>query len=315
MDNRADRVSPAGVALPVRELLAASAAPRQRAVDEHMFTVTWSGLTATFRLQLFTAAGVRPVAIATQTRGEGMSLTNNAEIYAAEVWRRHFPNLAEPPVWIQLELFPDRPDDNERFTLVTFAEVRPYELADPAWIPMSDATTGRLVGAQVDRSRGSGYKPRAPEPEEQPVYQVAWVSLLPRPAGVNRGCISGVPPWWRRLGRQILPRHGPRDCCYYHGVSWHKVSAAAIRIIAQVRREGLSGEAFAGRAADLADAQDMPVIELRALGELLSPPIGIQLGQDSEGHEFYINGRHRTTAMLDAGVRRTVVIRWKMPDA
>jgi len=42
------------------------------------------------------------------------------------------------------------------------------------------------------------------------------------------------------------------------------------------------------------------------------------LGGDGSGRDFlrdqlrgYTNGRHRTTAMLDSSVRRTVVIRWK----
>src|ERR1019366_3703538 len=87
----------AGENIPVtRELLAACAVPRQRVADEHMFTVTRGDgfRIGTFRLQLFTAAGARPVAIATQMAGEGGSLTNRAETYAAEVWRRHFPDAA-----------------------------------------------------------------------------------------------------------------------------------------------------------------------------------------------------------------------------
>ena len=68
----------------IRGILEAHAATRQRVTDEHMFTIT-SGTArmGTFRLQLFTAPGARPVAIATQTTGEGGSLTNRAEKYAA----------------------------------------------------------------------------------------------------------------------------------------------------------------------------------------------------------------------------------------
>jgi hypothetical protein len=58
-----------------RELLVTCAAARECVADEHMFTVTHGGiLVGTFRLQLFTAPGVRPVAIATQSTGEGDSL-------------------------------------------------------------------------------------------------------------------------------------------------------------------------------------------------------------------------------------------------
>jgi hypothetical protein len=52
----------------VRDLLAAHAAARERTADQHMFTVSsWNGARmGTFRLQLFTAPGTRPVAVATQ---------------------------------------------------------------------------------------------------------------------------------------------------------------------------------------------------------------------------------------------------------
>jgi hypothetical protein len=57
----------------VRDLLAAHAAARERTADDHMFTVSsWNGARmGTFRLQLFTAPGTRPVAVATQGPAEG----------------------------------------------------------------------------------------------------------------------------------------------------------------------------------------------------------------------------------------------------
>jgi hypothetical protein len=56
----------------VRELLASHAGARQRVADDYMFTVTRDGYrVGTFRLQLFTAPGTRPVAVATQTAGRG----------------------------------------------------------------------------------------------------------------------------------------------------------------------------------------------------------------------------------------------------
>jgi hypothetical protein len=62
-------------------------------IDDHMFVVEQGGpYPATFRLQVFTAAGYRPVAVAAQPPREGPSLTNWAERYAEEVWRRHFPD-------------------------------------------------------------------------------------------------------------------------------------------------------------------------------------------------------------------------------
>ncbi len=68
-------------------LLRLHAGPRTRSVDEHMFRVDRSS----FRLQLFTAPGLRPVAVATQTVGEGASLMNRAERFAEAIWQRHCP--------------------------------------------------------------------------------------------------------------------------------------------------------------------------------------------------------------------------------
>ena len=64
--------------------------------NDHMFTAgeSW-GIPCTFRLQLFTANGHRPVALATQTADEGTSLTNAAERCAARVWELHTPEVAE----------------------------------------------------------------------------------------------------------------------------------------------------------------------------------------------------------------------------
>jgi hypothetical protein len=299
----------------IQQLLAEHAAVRRRVVDDHVFTVTYEGGSrmGTFRLQLFTAPGARPVAVATQTSGEGGSLVNQAERYAAAVWRRHFPQDTAPPVWIVLQLLgiPSHPD---LFTLTTFGQASPYELAEPQWCGMSDADLAQLVGGPVDRGRGEGFQPWPVPPEEQPVYRVAWVALLPDPEGMDRGCLDAMPPWWQRAGRQLIPQPGTRDCCYYHSIDWHQVSAAAIRILWQVRAEGLAGEAFTDRLSDLADAGNLPDPERHALWELLSDGAGIQLTGDGRGRgRSYINGRHRVTAMLEAGVRRTVVIHWEMP--
>jgi hypothetical protein len=53
----------------IRAFLAEAAAPRERVIDDHMFTVDRAGRTrATFRLQLFTAPGTRPVAVSSKWR-------------------------------------------------------------------------------------------------------------------------------------------------------------------------------------------------------------------------------------------------------
>lgn len=94
--------------------------------------------------------------------------------------------------------------------------------------------------------------------DPEPVWRVAWTILLPRPEGMDRGCITTAPPWWRRLARQVIPRRTTWDCCYYHRVNWRQVSAAAIRVTRQARCEGLAGEAFGDRVAVLAAAQGLP---------------------------------------------------------
>ena len=55
---------------------------RERVLDEHMYRLPpGAKRRATFRLQLFMAPGLRPVAIATQMpgNGDGVPLTNAAE--------------------------------------------------------------------------------------------------------------------------------------------------------------------------------------------------------------------------------------------
>ena len=54
--------------------------------------------------------------------------------------------------------------------------------------------------------------------------------------------------------------------------------------------------------------------ELDALDALVSYADGIQVDTDEDGSGFYINGQHKTRAMLDQGVRRTIVIRWQDPE-
>lgn len=180
---------------------------------------------------------------------------------------------------------------------------------------MTDGELARLVGGPVSRDRGERYEPWPHEADPEPVYRAAWTILLPRPRGVDRGCIRRAPPWWRRLARQVVPRRSPRDCCYYHGINWRQVSASAIRIMRQARRDGLHGEALSAQADELAAAQGLPSEEELALAELLCDHSAIQPGpRVSSGRRYYGNGRHRTTAMLDAGVRRTVVIQWRYPD-
>ncbi|MFC8259709.1 hypothetical protein ACFUNF_19240 [Streptomyces sp. NPDC057291] len=85
-----------------------------------MFTAP--GLPGTFRLQLFTAAGARPVEAATQIAGEeGIGLMNGAERFADAVWERHCPAENQPPVWVERQLWPEGSRQETRFWRVVFA--------------------------------------------------------------------------------------------------------------------------------------------------------------------------------------------------
>ena len=63
----------------------------------------------------------------------------------------------------------------------------------------------------------------------------------------------------------------------------------------------------------LAVTQGLPAQEEEALADLLADHSAIQPGPRLRLRAGYTNGRHRTTAMLDSGVRRTVIIGWRYP--
>ena len=290
--------------------LLAHAAMRQRALDDHMFAVDLGGAEpSTFRLQLFTAPDARPIAIATQTPTEGMSLTNGAERYAMAVWHRYFPDDAEPPLWIQRELGRNR----EIFQSVTFTVDGRHGLTSPQWRSVSDETLAQLVGVAVDPGRGEGYAQQESEPVGTLHYAVAWVAHLPRPDPVGRpNCMPVGIPWWRRLVRQLIPNHRIEYCCWYHGGNWHKVSKTAIRLVRQCQRNAVPVDSIASHVLTQAEIEGLTGWELDALDTIVSPADGIQIESDDDGHRFYINGQHRAHALLDAGVHRTIVISWQV---
>ncbi len=298
----------------MNEQLDADSTPiaRTRNVDNHMFSVAQgSRPPATFRLQVFTAPGLRPVAVAIQTSGEGMSLTNRAERYAEAVWTRHFPNDPEPPIWIQRQILPGV---FGAFTQVTFTVSSPHTLSAPRWRPLTTEALTSLVGVPVDADRGDGYIARVEEPEPRMIYAVTRVAALPRPQPFRAtSCMPAGTSAWRRWARQLIPRHGGRDCCWYHQGDWHRVSAAAVRLVTQAQQDGLDVKDIDVHVYGQAMHEGMSGWELEALGTLASLGDGIALEENDDGDEVYINGQHRAQAMLDAGVRDTVVLRWEQP--
>lgn len=65
---------------------------------------------------------------------------------------------------------------------------------------------------------------------------------------------------------------------------------------------------------DIADDQGIDGWYLDALMSLVDAGMAIQVHRAATGERLYIDGRHRITAMLDAGVRKTVVARFDVID-
>ncbi|MGW7196210.1 hypothetical protein [Streptomyces chryseus] len=289
--------------------LRALSAPRRLSVDDHMFTAP--GLPGTFRLQLFTAAGARPVAVATQiAREEGLGLMNGVERYAGAVWERHCPAEDQPPVWVERQLWPEGSVQDTRFRRVAFTEADRYRPRGPRWSAITHEQLQDLVGAAVATDRGAGHMPRIEEPEPQPQPQLVFekfaVVRLARPQPFREPtCMPAGAPWWRRWMRQVLPRRGARSCCWYHGGDWHTVNAMALQVLKRARARSVDPEDMEEFALAHAAAAGATQWQTEALATLFNTADAIQPSSETR----YINGQHRAQAMLDAGVRRTVVLR------
>jgi hypothetical protein len=274
-----------------------------------MFTVTlpYSTRSASMRLQVFAAAGQRPVAVVTQTDTEGVSLANGAEYFAAATWRRYFPDEPDPPLWVGRQI---TINTTTHFTLVSFQPgPDPYTLVRPRWLPLTDHEVAELVGSPVDAARGTGYLPHPPGPRPAPRYATTRVLGLPRPQPFREpACMPSGIPWWRRFARQILPRRGGRDCCWYHGGDWHRVSDIAIRLIEQAARDQIPRQEVPDWTCRQARAGQLSGWELEALNSLVDPALAVQPNEEGDG---YLNGQHRSQAMLDAGVHRTLIVCWE----
>ncbi|GAB2841214.1 hypothetical protein GCM10027176_51330 [Actinoallomurus bryophytorum] len=141
----------------IAELLREAAAARERVVDDHMFAVYGQGgiYPATFRLQLFTTPGARPVAVAIQATNEGPSLANAGEHYAEAVWQQHCPDENRPPIWIERFLLPPYDD----FNLITLRSgEEPDQLRRSRHTPITVEEICELVGGLIGTGRGEGFR-------------------------------------------------------------------------------------------------------------------------------------------------------------
>lgn len=277
----------------VRNLLAVHAGVRKPELDEHMFTVdTGFAVPTTFRLQLFTSPGLRPVAIAIQAANEGRSLTNAAETCASAVWQRLVPECADAPIWIERQV-----DclGSAQLELVTFTHVSGYSLAGSSWVPMTREHLTMLVGQDVEIDRGDGYRARSPEPAPEFEYVVLTISELPTPEPFRERCMSPS---------NTAP--SGRDCCWYHHGDWTSVSETAIRLVEQAVKVGTPTEDIAQYVLTRATGEGVGQWELDALESLVSHPQAFEPLANCQG---YRNGQHRVRAMIDAGVTRTITVR------
>ncbi|MGW4599307.1 hypothetical protein ACWEOA_29055 [Streptomyces sp. NPDC004457] len=230
---------------------------------------------------------------------------NEVERFAGAVWERHCPDQDRPPIWVERLLQPQRSLEKTRFQRVEFAGADRFRPRDPQWSAITYEQVGHLVGAPVATGRGAGYVPRAAKSEVRWAFEeFAVARLAPSRPFREPTCMPAGVPWWRRQLRQMRPRHDARSCCWYHGGGWHRVNAMAIEVLRRARAQGVDPDGMEGFATAHAVASGVTRWDTEALATLFSIANAIQPSSGTG----YINGRHRTQAMLEAGIRRTVVL-------
>jgi hypothetical protein len=138
------------------------------------------------------------------------------------------------------------------------------------------------------------------------------VMRLPYPGGIEGpACMVRRRRLPERLWRQWRPRP-PSDCCLYHQGDWRELSETAIRLVEAATAEGLSDVEAISEYVEEARDQELhaegqyDMWKSIGVGSLVSLGLAIQPG--GGGEEKYYEGRHRVIAMIDAGVRRTIVL-------
>jgi hypothetical protein len=193
--------------------------------------------------------------------------------------------------------------------------LRPYlvaaALAVRGLAVIREAAAGNFPDGQAQTGENPATKRRRPVDSRQ----LAWVMRLPPidpPFAEDQrwrdGCMMSPLTWRQRVLRQVFPRRGVRDCCYYHRQDFHAVAATVNAAHRQLRRRDLDG--------DDADELKSRVLEGSGLSEeerstavlLLADDCGIQIWRPpGERRWTYHDGRHRARALMDAGVRRILI--------
>jgi hypothetical protein len=145
--------------------------------------------------------------------------------------------------------------------------------------------------------------------------KVIWVMRLPQidpPFAENQrwrdGCMMPPITWRQRLLRQIFPRRSVHDCCLYHRQDLHAIAAAVLTAYRQITRRGLEGDEADEFTFRLLQDTELTEDEQMTATLLLSEDCGIQIWRPpGERRWTYQDGRHRARALMDAGVRRTLI--------
>lgn len=98
-----------------------------------------------------------------------------------------------------------------------------------------------------------------------------------------------------------------RTCCWYHGGDWHYVSGVAVDLLEQARRRGVTEDDLVHDVLQHAADLELDTWQSDALQSLFLAPIEVD--------SLWVNGQHRGQAMLDAGVRETVMSHLQPPEA
>jgi hypothetical protein len=128
------------------------------------------------------------------------------------------------------------------------------------------------------------------------------------------GLHAAAQPLVARRDAPARPRRTARSYCWMHQGDWHQVSRTAITLVRQAQRDGIAGEDIYEHVVAQAEAAGITGWQFDALDSLANSADGIQLDTDGNRRRFFINGQHKTRAMLDQGVRRTIIVQWHWPS-
>jgi hypothetical protein len=275
----------------------------------------------TARAQVFTGPRLRQVVVMTQSsRDEGASLINGAERYAEESWRRFARGDKKPPLWVSNYPMEDPMEDEDgeiiegkwwpgeaHLRIVNFQVLGKYTLSGPAWYGLKEWELAELVGQPVDLTRGSGFKAPPPIPDPVVRHEVRWLLRLPKTKPFKAACMGDTGRRWRRVPRLMFPHRRPLPCCWYHGGDWLTVCAMAVRLVRRAQAQGLQGRALVTYVRAQPEVVDLDSWQVEAFDSLLTDGISVEDGS-------WVNGQHRAQAMMDAGVRRTVLTQLEYPS-